>query len=91
MTPGERWNNVFHFKPVDRIFNMEFGWWTDTLEKWHDEGLPSEIDTIEKGNAVRIEFGSLTYNRVLDEGLSNLKKMKLSEFISSMAIKLFNQ
>gem|GEM_PF-1636103 len=50
-----------------------------------------KIDTIEKGNAVRIEFGSLTYNRVLDEGLFNLKKMKLSEFISSMAIKLFNQ
>ena len=50
MTPGERWNNVFHFKPVDRIFNMEFGWWTDTLEKWHSEGLPSEINTIEKGD-----------------------------------------
>jgi len=51
MTPKERWINNFHFKPVDRIFNMEFGWWTDTLDKWHNEGLPLEIDTIEKGDA----------------------------------------
>ncbi|MCX7705710.1 MAG: hypothetical protein N2115_05580 [bacterium] len=50
MTPRERWQNTFHFRPVDRIFNMEFGWWTDTLKRWHNEGLPKEIDTIEKGD-----------------------------------------
>ncbi|MGB9642746.1 MAG: uroporphyrinogen decarboxylase family protein [Candidatus Ratteibacteria bacterium] len=50
MTPRERWQNVFHFRPVDRIFNMEFGWWTDTLIRWHNEGLPQEVDTIGKGD-----------------------------------------
>lgn len=50
ITPRERWQNIFHFMPVDRIFNMEFGWWTDTLKRWHNEGLPSEIATIEEGN-----------------------------------------
>jgi uroporphyrinogen decarboxylase len=50
MTPRQRWQNIFHFKPVDRIFNMEFGWWSDTLKRWHNEGLPEEIDTIGKGD-----------------------------------------
>ncbi len=60
MTPRERWMSNFHFKPVDRIFNMEFGWWTDTLDKWHNEGLPLEIDTIEKGD-VFFGFDRMTY------------------------------
>ncbi|MGC8805414.1 MAG: uroporphyrinogen decarboxylase family protein, partial [Candidatus Ratteibacteria bacterium] len=50
MTPRERWQNIFHFRPVDRIFNMEFGWWNDTLIRWHNEGLPQEVDTIGKGD-----------------------------------------
>ena len=50
MTPRERWQSIFHFKPVDRIYNMEFGWWKDTLERWHNEGLPSDIDSIVKGD-----------------------------------------
>lgn len=50
MTNRERWQNIFHFKDVDRIFNMEFGWWTDTLKRWHNEGLPVDIDTIQKGD-----------------------------------------
>ncbi|MCM8817016.1 MAG: hypothetical protein NC913_05850 [Candidatus Omnitrophica bacterium] len=60
MTPRERWYNTFHFKPVDRIFNMEFGWWSDTLKRWHNEGLPAEIDTIEKGDRF-FGFDKLTY------------------------------
>lgn len=49
------------------------------------------IEAIDKGNNVKIEFGSLGYNKSIDENLFSLKKMKLSEFISSMAIKLMSQ
>ncbi len=45
MTGRERWNRIFNFEKVDRIFNCEFGWWTETLERWHKEGLPKEIKT----------------------------------------------
>ncbi|MCM8789244.1 MAG: hypothetical protein NC907_05590, partial [Candidatus Omnitrophica bacterium] len=38
------------------------------------------IEAIDKGNNVKIEFGSLAYNKSIDENLFSLKKMKLSEF-----------
>lgn len=46
------------------------------------------VDTVDKGNTIKIELGSLIYNKNIDDSLFNLKKMKLSEFISSAAIKL---
>ncbi|MCX7705883.1 MAG: hypothetical protein N2115_06470 [bacterium] len=49
------------------------------------------IDAVDKQNTIRIELGSLVFNKNIDDGLFNLKKMKLSEFISSMAIKLMSQ
>ncbi len=33
-----------HFKSVDRVPNHEFGYWHETLRRWHTEGLPPEID-----------------------------------------------
>ena len=50
MTARERWNAIFKFEKFDRVFNCEFGWWKDTLKRWHSEGLPEEIDTNEKGD-----------------------------------------
>ncbi len=34
MTDRERFNNQMHYRPVDRCFNMEFGYWADNFEKW---------------------------------------------------------
>ena len=34
MTSRERFNNQMHFKPVDRCFNMEFGYWDEVLKTW---------------------------------------------------------
>jgi len=34
MTPRERFNNQMHFKPVDRSFNMEFGYWEENYKEW---------------------------------------------------------
>ncbi len=34
MTDRERFNNQLHYKPVDRCFNMEFGYWQENYEIW---------------------------------------------------------
>ncbi len=34
MTDRQRFNNQMHYKPVDRCFNMEFGYWQENFEKW---------------------------------------------------------
>ncbi len=34
MTARERFNNQMHYKPVDRCFNMEFGYWKENFSKW---------------------------------------------------------
>ena len=34
MTDRERFNNQMHHKPVDRCFNMEFGYWKENFEIW---------------------------------------------------------
>jgi len=46
----ERWLRCFHFQPIDRIPNVEFGYWTDTFKRWHAEGLPEEIDSNAKAD-----------------------------------------
>ncbi len=34
MTDRERFNRQMHFQPVDRCFNMEFGYWKDNFRTW---------------------------------------------------------
>jgi uroporphyrinogen decarboxylase len=34
MTPRERFNAQMHFQPVDRCFNMEFGYWDENFKTW---------------------------------------------------------
>ncbi len=34
MTARERFNNQMHYKPIDRCFNMEFGYWQENFKKW---------------------------------------------------------
>ena len=34
MTDRERFNNQMHYKPVDRSFNMEFGYWEENYSLW---------------------------------------------------------
>lgn len=45
LTHRERLLRVFEFKSVDRVPNYEFGYWRETIERWHGEGLPSHIRT----------------------------------------------
>ncbi|HBQ63658.1 MAG TPA: hypothetical protein DD727_01760, partial [Clostridiales bacterium] len=34
LTDRERFNNQMHYKPVDRCFNMEFGYWAENFTQW---------------------------------------------------------
>jgi uroporphyrinogen decarboxylase len=36
MTDRERFNNQMHYNPVDRCFNMEFGYWNENFETWEE-------------------------------------------------------
>lgn len=40
----ERFLRTMRFQSVDRVPNWEFGYWGETLARWHDEGLPKEVD-----------------------------------------------
>ncbi len=43
MTPRERWRRTMHFETVDHVPDEEFGYWTDTLQVWHEQGLPAWV------------------------------------------------
>lgn len=47
MTTRERFNKVMHWQKPDRVPNMEFGYWDETIIKWHDQGLPQNLKTNE--------------------------------------------
>jgi len=34
MTGRERFNNQMHYRPIDRCFNMEFGYWEENFTHW---------------------------------------------------------
>jgi uroporphyrinogen decarboxylase len=34
MTDRQRFNNQMHYKPFDRTFNMEFGYWEENFQVW---------------------------------------------------------
>lgn len=50
MTHRERWLRTMHFEPVDHVPDEEFGYWENTLTLWHEQGLPSEIDSLPKAD-----------------------------------------
>ena len=34
MTDRERFNKQMHYQPIDRCFNMEFGYWNENFSRW---------------------------------------------------------
>jgi uroporphyrinogen decarboxylase len=44
-----------HFKKVDRVPDEEFGYWDECLTRWHNEGLPKEVNNNEVAD-VYFEF-----------------------------------
>lgn len=43
MTLKERFRQTMFFQDVDLLPNFEFGYWDRTLERWREEGLPSDV------------------------------------------------
>ncbi len=44
MTVRERFHAVMNFQPFDRLPLVEWaGWWNQTIDRWHTEGLPAEL------------------------------------------------
>lgn len=42
MNDKERFHKVMAFEPPDRLPNYELGCWGQTVERWFDEGMPSD-------------------------------------------------
>jgi uroporphyrinogen decarboxylase len=66
MSPRERFFATMEFRKPDRIIDTEFGYWSDTLRRWHGEGLPAFVDDNGKADAF---FGFDKWNVGL--GISN--------------------
>jgi uroporphyrinogen decarboxylase len=45
MNDRERFLATMRYQPRDRCPMWDFGFWTETLARWHGQGLPAEIDT----------------------------------------------
>lgn len=45
MTTQERFNRVMHWQETDRVPNMDFGYWDETITAWHRQGLPAYVKT----------------------------------------------
>ena len=44
MNHVERFRATMNFQSVDRLPKWEWAmWWDKTIERWHGEGLPSEL------------------------------------------------
>lgn len=44
MNTRERFHAVVNFRPFDHLPMLEWaGWWGDTLQRWHVEGLPTAL------------------------------------------------
>jgi uroporphyrinogen decarboxylase len=50
MSPRERFYAIMDFVKFDRVMDCEFGYWNDTLRRWHNEGLPKQVDSIPKAD-----------------------------------------
>lgn len=58
MTNRERWARVLQCQTVDYIPDLEFGYWPETLDAWHAQGLPEYVTDNAKTNAY---FGVSTW------------------------------
>lgn len=45
LTSRERFRRLMHFQRVDQVTHWEFGYLQETKDRWHQEGLPAELNT----------------------------------------------
>lgn len=39
----ERFKRVMNFESIDRVPHFEFGYWNETYDVWHQQGLPRKL------------------------------------------------
>jgi uroporphyrinogen decarboxylase len=49
MNDRERYLATMRYEPRDRCPMWDFGFWAETLQSWHGQGLPRDVDTNRKG------------------------------------------
>ena len=57
LTHRERFRRQMHFQVVDRGVHWEFGFLKETIDRWHQEGLPAEIRAGEGAGSIESFFG----------------------------------
>lgn len=57
LTHRERFRRQMHFQSVDRGVHWEFGYLQETIDRWHNEGLPQDITVGEWGASLESYFG----------------------------------
>ena len=63
LTPRERFNRQMNFQPVDRSFNMEFGYWEENYKEWPmfvENGITNESMANQFFSFDRIDYVWLT-------------------------------
>ncbi len=70
MTARERFNRVMHRQKPDRVPDMEFGYWDETIAAWHADGLPRHVRTNED---VERHLGL--------EGVSTIGRLPIAEWL----------
>lgn len=60
MSPRERFMAIMDFQKFDRLIDTEFGYWNNTLSRWHGEGLPREVNNNDKAD---VFFGFDVWSR----------------------------
>ncbi len=65
MNDRERFLATMRYQPRDRCPMWDFGFWAQTLDRWHGEGLPAEVDTHRKAADF---FGMDAFDTGLDGG-----------------------
>lgn len=61
MTNRERAMNILHYKPVDRMPAVHFGYWTELLAEWAEQGLITKdlAQSVRDGNEADRELDKL--------------------------------
>lgn len=57
MTDRQRFLATMHYQPHDRVPICDFGFWPETIDKWHDQGLPDSVKAGNHHNMAQNFFG----------------------------------
>ena len=57
LTHRERFRRLMHYQTVDRGIHWEFGFLDETVQRWHQEGLPADITAGEGPGSIESYFG----------------------------------